>query len=304
MATITMKELLEAGVHFGHLTRKWNPKMKRYIFGQRNGIHILDLRHTLKEFHRAATFVSDTTAKGGKVLFVGTKRQAQETIRETAQDVNMPYVTERWLGGTLTNHQCIMTRVQRLKNLEKLDSDPKFENLTKKERLLLEKERVKLDRMLSGIRDLLRLPSALFIVDIRKERNCIREAKKLGIPVIAMVDTNCDPDMVDFSIPANDDAVRSIGLFTRRIAEAAREGREVFKAHEEARKEDEAMQEKIKRDHGAVEEDQAPKGRRAARAPSRTTPKARMKKEPDADAPAAKKTGTKAAPKKAASSAS
>ena len=256
MATITMKELLEAGVHFGHLTRKWNPKMKKYIFGSRNGIHILDLRHSLKEFHKAGNFTTDIAAQGGKVLFVGTKRQAQDSIKEAALRIGMPYVTERWLGGTLTNHRTIMTRVQRLKELEKIEEDPKFENITKKERLLLEKERIKLDRMLSGIRDMLRLPSAIFVVDLRREKNCIAEARKLGIPVVAMVDTNCDPDITDFPIPANDDAVRSISLFTNRIADSAQEGLDIYQSRMEDEAQEVAMQEKIARDTGALPEEE------------------------------------------------
>jgi len=256
MATITMKELLEAGVHFGHLTRKWNPKMKRYIFGSRNGIHILDLRHSLKEFHKAGQFVTDRVAQGGRVLFVGTKRQAQDAIKEAAKRVNMPWVAERWLGGTLTNHRTIMSRVQRLKELEKIDEDPKFANITKKERLLLEKERVKLNRMLEGIRDMLRLPSAIFVVDLRRERNCIREARKLGIPVVAMVDTNCDPDSTDFPIPANDDAVRSIHLFTSRIADSVQEGQDMYQSRMDDEAQDEAIQEKIARDAGIITDDE------------------------------------------------
>ena len=267
MATINMKELLEAGVHFGHLTRKWNPKMKGYIFGQRNGIHIMDLQHTLRGFRKANTFVTEMVSRGGKVLFVGTKRQAQEAIRESAERAGMPYVTERWLGGTLTNYQTIMSRVQRLKELERLDSDPRFENLTKKERMLLVKERDKLLKMLSGIRDMNRVPTALFVVDLNREKNCIREAQKLGIPVVALVDTNCDPEEADYAIPANDDSVRSIQLFSGRIADAVMEGRDMYQALEQERAAQQALDEKIGRDTGAIKDEEKPHDR--AKAPGR-----------------------------------
>lgn len=245
MATVSMKELLEAGVHFGHLTRKWNPKMKRYIFGQRNGIHVVDLQHTLREFKKAADFVTKTAANGGKVLFVGTKRQAQDPIREAAEKIGMPFVTERWIGGTLTNFKTILTRVQRLKELERLDTDRRFEKLTKKEKLLLSKERDKLTVMLSGIRDMNRLPAALFVVDIKREKNCIAEAHKLNIPVVAMVDTNCDPDEVDFPIPGNDDAVRAIGLFAGKMGECIHEGSAAWQERAEQRAQEAAMAERL-----------------------------------------------------------
>ncbi len=261
LATVSMKELLEAGVHFGHLTRKWNPKMKRYIFGQRNGIHIVDLQHTLREFKRAADFVTDTVANGGKVLFVGTKRQAQEAIKEAATKVAMPYVTERWIGGTLTNFKTIMSRAQRLKELERLETDHRFENLTKKEKLLLAKEREKLQTMISGIKDMNRLPSALFVVDIKREKNCIREALKLNIPVVAMVDTNCDPDEVNFPIPGNDDAVRAIQLFAGKIAECVQEGAGIYQARAEASAEEAAMAERMSQEAGG--EDDEPGAHRA-----------------------------------------
>ena len=250
MATITMKELLEAGVHFGHLTRKWNPKMKDYIFSKRNGIHIIDLRHTLMSFKKASNFITEVAAEGGKVLFVGTKRQAQTYIKESAESVSMPYVTERWLGGTLTNYRTIKERVQYLKELQRMEADEtgKAASLTKKERLILTKERQKLERLLSGILDMGRLPAALFVVDIRKEKNCIREARKKGIPIVALVDTNCDPDEVDYPIPGNDDAVRAIHLFAEKIALSVQEGRDIYQAKEKAREEEEALAEKIRRD--------------------------------------------------------
>lgn len=294
MATVTMKELLEAGVHFGHLTRKWNPKMKRYIFGQRNGIHIIDLQHTLREFKKASDFVTETAAKGGKILFVGTKRQAQDAIREASTKVGMPSVTERWLGGTLTNFKTIMTRVQRLKELSRLDTDPKFENLTKKERLLLSKEYEKLNTMLSGITEMTRLPAALFVVDLKREKNCILEAKKLGIPVVAMVDTNCDPDEADYPIPGNDDAVRAIQLFAGKIAEGLEEGRTAYLEHAQSAANEEAMSDKIGRDTGAITDD--PSGdKKAARPPRRREGAPGDKPKPGARRPPARKPAAKPA---------
>lgn len=253
MATISMKELLEAGVHFGHVTRKWHPKMKKYIFGVRNGIHIIDLQHTLREYKRADQFISDTSMAGGKVLFVGTKRQAQPVIQSVAEKVKMPYVIERWVGGTLTNFKTIRSRVERLKLLDNLDTDPKFQNLTKKERQLLAKEREKLQIMFNGIREMDELPSALFVVDIKEEKNCIMEARKLSIPVVAIVDTNSDPDMVDFPIPANDDAVRSIQLFASKIAEAIQEGIDMRESKKVEEAESEAMKERLESEAKAYE---------------------------------------------------
>ncbi len=281
MANVTMKELLESGVHFGHLTRKWNPKMKRYIFGQRNGIHIIDLQHTLREFKQASGFVTEVAARGGKVLFVGTKRQAQEAIREAAARVNMPCVTERWLGGTLTNFRTIMTRVQRLKDLSRMESDSTFENLTKKEKLLLSKEKEKLETMLSGIMEMSRLPAALFVVDLKREKNCIREARKLGIPVVAMVDTNCDPDEADFPIPANDDAVRAIQLFASKIAESVEEGKGIYQAQQEAKAESQAMADKIGRDTGEiVDEEAVPDAKRGKAHDKKETPDRKIRRAP------------------------
>ncbi len=295
MATVTMKELLEAGVHFGHLTRKWNPKMKKYIFGQRNGIHIIDLQHTLREFKKASEFVTEIAAKGGKVLFVGTKRQAQDAIREISEKIGMPSVTQRWLGGTLTNFRTIMTRVQRLKELSRLDTDPKFEDLTKKERLLLSKEKAKLEIMLTGITEMNRLPAALFVIDLKREKNCILEAKKLGIPIVAMVDTNCDPDDCDFPIPGNDDAVRAIQLFSGKIAEAIEEGRASYQEHAQNAAADEAMADKIGRDTGAISDEAGEK--KPSRAPRRAPGD---KPKPGARKPAPRKPAAKPAaePKK------
>jgi len=219
LVDVTMKELLEAGVHFGHQTRRWNPKMKPYIFGKRNGIYIIDLQKTLKLFHEVAEFVQDLAAAGKRILFVGTKRQAQEAITEEARRCGEFYVTNRWLGGTLTNFVTIRTSIERLKEAEARLGDENSP-LTKKERLRLERERVKMAKNLEGIRDMEELPDALFVVDPKKEDIAVSEANKLGIPVIAIVDTNCDPQLIDYLIPGNDDAIRAIRLFASRIADA------------------------------------------------------------------------------------
>jgi len=225
MAVVTMRQLLESGVHFGHQTRRWNPKMKRYIFTERNGIYIIDLQQSLSYIDRAYQYVKDTVAKGGSILFVGTKKQAQEAIAEQATRVGMPYVNQRWLGGMLTNFQTIYKRLQRLKELDEIDfDDVAGSGMTKKELLHLRRERDKLDRTLGGIRRMQRTPNAVWIVDTKKEHLAVDEAKKLGIPVIAILDTNCDPDEVDFPIPGNDDAIRSVALLTRIVADAVAEG--------------------------------------------------------------------------------
>lgn len=226
MATkINIRTLLEAGCHFGHQTRRWNPKMKPFIFGERNNIYILDLKQTIVEADKAYTFLKETAAKGGKVLFVGTKKQAQEAIANQATRVNMPYVSERWLGGMLTNFQTVSKRVNRLKELEEMDfTDVHGSGLTKKELLLLEREKDKLNKQLGGIRNMNRTPSAMFVVDITKEALAVEEAHKLGIPVVAIVDTNADPDTVEYPIPANDDAIRGIELLTSLMADAVAEG--------------------------------------------------------------------------------
>jgi len=224
-SAITMKQLLEAGVHFGHQTKRWNPKMKPYIFGARNGIYIIDLQKTVGLARSAFRFVSDITAKGGTVLFVGTKKQAQDAIREEASRSGMFYVTNRWLGGTLTNFKTVKTGIDRLKTIEKMKADGTYERLPKKEVASLEREREKLEKNLGGIKDLSRLPAALFVIDTKKEYIAIHEANRLGIPVVAVVDTNCDPEGIDFTIPGNDDAIRSIRLFTSKVAEACIEGK-------------------------------------------------------------------------------
>ena len=225
MPVITMKELLEAGVHFGHQTKRWNPKMKPYIFGARNGIYILDLQQTVKLLEVAYEFVRDTVTKGEKILFVGTKRQAHESIYEEAVRCGMLYVNHRWLGGTLTNFQTIQKSIEKLKELEKLEERAGFQGLPKKEVLQLQKRGAKLDKYLGGIKDMDQFPGALFVVDPKREKIAVSEARKLGIPTVAIVDTNCDPDEIDYVIPGNDDAIRAIRLFASKIADAAIEGK-------------------------------------------------------------------------------
>jgi small subunit ribosomal protein S2 len=222
---VSMKQLLESGVHFGHQTRRWNPKMKRYIFTERNGIYIIDLQQSLAYIDRAYEFIKETVAHGGTILYVGTKKQAQEAIAEQARRVGMPYVNQRWLGGMLTNFSTVYKRLQRLKELEEIDfDDVAASGMTKKELLQLRREHDKLDKTLGGIRDMARVPSAIWVVDTKKEHIAINEARKLHIPVVAILDTNCDPDEVNFPIPGNDDAIRSVALLTRVVADAVAEG--------------------------------------------------------------------------------
>jgi small subunit ribosomal protein S2 len=224
MAVVSMKQLLDSGVHFGHQTRRWNPKMKRFIFTERNGIYIIDLQQTLGYIDNAYEFVKQTVAHGGSIMFVGTKRQAQEPVAEQAQRVGMPYVNQRWLGGMLTNFQTVHKRLQRLKELEDMEQTGVMAGLSKKEQLGLTREKAKLERSLGGIRDMQKVPSAVWVVDTKKEHIAVGEARKLGIPVVAILDTNCDPDEVDYKIPGNDDAIRSISVLTRVIADAVAEG--------------------------------------------------------------------------------
>jgi small subunit ribosomal protein S2 len=222
---VTMKQLLESGVHFGHQTRRWNPKMKRYIFTERNGIYIIDLQQSLDYIDRAYEFIKETVAHGGTILYVGTKKQAQEVIAEQAGRVGMPYVNQRWLGGMLTNFSTVFKRLQRLKELEEIDfGDVSGSGMTKRELLHLRRERDKLDRTLGGIRHMARVPSAVWVVDTKKEHIAVSEARKLGIPVVAILDTNCDPDEVNYPIPGNDDAIRSVALLTRVVADAVADG--------------------------------------------------------------------------------
>jgi small subunit ribosomal protein S2 len=223
---VTRRELLEAGVHFGHQTRRWNPKMGRYLYGERSGIYILDLEKTLVGLEEADAFARDLGRRGGIVLFVGTKKQAQEVIQENAVRVGMPYVTTRWLGGMLTNFQTVSRRLIRLRELREMERTGAFDYLPKKEAIRLRHEREKLDRNLGGMQELDRLPDAIFVIDTKKEQIAVNEARKLGVPVIAIVDTNCDPDEVDYVIPGNDDAIRSVALVTRIIADALADGRQ------------------------------------------------------------------------------
>ena len=224
-----MKELLEAGVHFGHQVRRWNPKMKEYIFGERNGIYIIDLQKTQRMFRDAITFITNLVAedRGKSVLFVGTKRQAQDAIREEAERAGQYYINQRWLGGLLTNFQTVQKSIKRLKDLEAMQTDGRYEKLTKKERIKLDRERESLNKNLSGIKSMTRLPDAIFIIDVRKEEIAVAEANRLGIPVVAVVDTNCSPDGIDYIIPGNDDALRAVRLFASRIADAVLEGQQM-----------------------------------------------------------------------------
>ena len=224
MPVVTMKQLLEAGVHFGHQTRRWDPKMRRFIFGERNGIYIIDLQKTLKKFREAHAFVRDLAAGGGALLFVGTKKQAQDTVAEEAARCNMFFVNQRWLGGTLTNFATIRKSIARLKKLDEMRETGEYDRLPKKEVIVLEREREKLQHTLVGIRNLDRLPSAVFIIDPKKETIAVEEARRLAIPIVAIVDTNCDPTGIDYPIPGNDDAIRSVRLITSRIADAVLEG--------------------------------------------------------------------------------
>jgi len=228
LANITMKELLEAGVHFGHQTKRWNPKMKEYIFGERNGIYIIDLQKTLKMFKEASKFVQDMTTEGKIILFVGTKRQAQDAIAEEAQRCGGFYVNQRWLGGLLTNWVTVQKSVKRLKELDDMATDGRYELLPKKEVIKLERERKHLQANLAGIKNMTRLPDAIFVIDSNKEQIAVREARKLGIPVVAVVDTNCDPTEVDYVIPGNDDALRAIRLFASKIADSVAEGAQLM----------------------------------------------------------------------------
>ena len=230
MVTVTMKELLEAGVHFGHQVRRWNPKMKEYIFGERNGIYIIDLQKTQKMFREALQFVSNMIAedRGKTILFVGTKRQAQDAVREEAERASQFYVNQRWLGGLLTNFQTVQKSIKRLKDLEAMQTDGRYEKMTKKERIKLDRERQSLEKNLSGIKSMSRLPDAVFVIDVRKEEIAVAEANKLGIPVVAVVDTNCSPEGIDYVIPGNDDALRAVRLFASRIADAVLEGQQML----------------------------------------------------------------------------
>jgi len=242
MSVVSMKQLLEAGVHFGHQTRRWNPKMAPYIFTERNGIYIIDLQKTVKKIEEACNFIKEVVSEGKSVLFVGTKKQAQDSVREEAERCGMFYVNVRWLGGMLTNFQTIRQRVQRLRELEKMEESGQMELLPKKEVTRLKAEKEKLERFLKGIKDMDELPGVLFIVDTRKEQIAVREARKLGIPTVGIVDTNCDPDEIDYVIPGNDDAIRAVRLLTSKIADAvleAKQGEQVVEEPQEEQEENE-----------------------------------------------------------------
>ena len=233
MSVISMKQLLEAGVHFGHQTRRWNPKMKKYIFTERNGIYIIDLQKTVKKVEEAYNFVKELAENGGTMLFVGTKKQAQDSVKEEAERSGMYFVNQRWLGGTLTNFETIQKRIKRLKDIEKMQEDGTFDVLPKKEVIQLKKELERLEKFLGGIKEMKQLPDALFIIDPRKERIAVAEAHKLNIPIVGIVDTNCDPDEIDYVIPANDDAIRAVKLLTAKIADAiieVKQGEETINA--------------------------------------------------------------------------
>jgi len=258
MARTTYQDLLDAGVHFGHLTRKWNPKMAQYIFMERNGIHIIDLNKTLTRVEEAASAIKQIVKSGRKVLFVSTKKQAKDIVAEYAKSVNMPFVTERWLGGMLTNFATVRKSIKKMTNIDKMTKDGTYDVLSKKEKLMIQRERIKLETLLGGIADLNRLPAALFLIDVKKEHIAVTEALKLNIPTFAMVDTNYDPSNIDFPIPANDDATKSISLITGIIIDAINEGLEERKQEKDAESDKEAAAEKAKVDAPESKEEKAP----------------------------------------------
>ncbi|MCW8312721.1 30S ribosomal protein S2 [Sphingobacterium thalpophilum] len=259
MARTTYQDLLDAGVHFGHLTRKWDPKMAKYIFMERNGIHIIDLNKTLTKLEEAASAIKQIVKSGRKVLFVATKKQAKEIIAQQAKEVNMPFVTERWLGGMLTNFATVRKSIKKMSNIDKMQKDGTYDVLSKKEKLMIQRERVKLENLLGGIADLNRLPAALFIIDVKKEHIAVSEAMKLNIPTFAMVDTNSDPSNIDFPIPANDDASKSISLIASIIGQAIQEGLDERKRDKEEEAEKDAAAAKAKADNGEASEAKRPR---------------------------------------------
>ena len=270
MAKTTYQDLLDAGVHFGHLTRKWDPKMSQYIFMERNGIHIIDLNKTLSKVEEAAAAIKQIVKSGRKVLFVATKKQAKDIVADYAKTVNMPFITERWLGGMLTNFATVRKSIKKMSNIDKLTKDGTYSNLSKKERLMIQRERIKLETLLGGIADLNRLPAALFLIDVKKEHIAVSEALKLNIPTFAMVDTNSDPSNIDFPIPANDDATKSISLITGIIIKAIEEGLDERKREKEDEAEKEAAQAKAKAD---APEAAAPAAERTPAEPGKRTRK-------------------------------
>jgi small subunit ribosomal protein S2 len=304
VVSITMKELLEAGVHFGHQTKRWNPKMKPFIFGERNGIYIIDLQKTLKQFRRASAEVARLAGDGKKILFVGTKKQAQDAVREEAERSGMFFVTHRWLGGLLTNFATIRKSIQRLKELDEMKSEQEYLGRSKKEIIKLEKERLKLERVLCGIKDMDGLPHVLFVVDPKKERIAVAEANRLGIPVVGVVDTNCDPDDVSHVIPGNDDAIRSIRLFSSRIADAVIEGKGIYERRQAEEAKERAIQEEKQRAQKEVEEKARREAREVAKAEAEekkaAAAAARAKAEAEEKKAAAEKPAEKPAKKPAA----
>ena len=269
MARTTYQDLLDAGVHFGHLTRKWDPKMAPYIFMERNGIHIIDLNKTLTKLEEAAAAIKQIVKSGRKILFVSTKKQAKDIVAEQARSVNMPYVTERWLGGMLTNFATVRKSIKKMSNIDKMTKDGTYDVLSKKEKLMIQRERIKLESLLGGIADLNRLPAALFIIDVKKEHISVAEAMKLNIPTFAMVDTNSDPSNIDFPIPANDDATKSITLITEVIMKAIHEGLDERKREKEEEADKEAASAKAKVDtEGEAKDEAATPGKRTRKATS------------------------------------
>jgi small subunit ribosomal protein S2 len=312
MAVVTMRQLLESGVHFGHQTRRWNPKMKRFIMTERNGIYIIDLQQSLAYIDRSYAFIKGAVASGGNVLFVGTKKQAQEAISEQAKRVGMPYVNQRWLGGMLTNFQTVHQRLQRLKELEEVNfDDAASTSRTKKELLQMKREKDKLERTLGGIRDMARVPAAVWIVDTNKEHLAVDEARKLGIPIIAILDSNCDPDVVDYPIPGNDDAIRSVTLLTRVVADAVADGlmaRAGVKSGQEATGEELGAEEPLAEWERALLQGEADTASPAAApavtdAPAAAAPTAATEPVPDASAAAAPTAATESAPDASAAAA-
>lgn len=265
MSVISMKQLLEAGVHFGHQTRRWNPKMAKYIFTERNGIYIIDLQKTVRKIDEAYNYMRDAAMEGKSILFVGTKKQAQESIESEAKRCNMFYVSNRWLGGMLTNFTTIRKRVERLNEIDKMEQDGQFEVLPKKEVIKIQQEREKLNNNLGGIREMKNLPGLLFVVDPKKEHLAVDEARKLGIPIVAMVDTNCDPDIIDYVIPGNDDAIRAVKLISSKMADAVLEGRQGYQDDPEATQEQMPIEEEEEK-KSAPRKEKAPRANRVAKA--------------------------------------
>jgi len=284
MARTTYQELLDAGVHFGHLTRKWDPKMSKYIFMERNGIHIIDLNKTLTKLEEAASAIKQIVKSGRKVLFVATKKQAKDIVAAQAKAVNMPFVTERWLGGMLTNFATVRKSIKKMANIDKMTKDGTYDVLSKKEKLMIQRERVKLENLLGGIADLNRLPAALFIIDVKKEHIAVSEALKLNIPTFAMVDTNSDPTNIDFPIPSNDDATKSITLISEIIGKAIQEGLEERKRDKEEEAEREAAAAKAKIDNGEEAEVEVKEAKADADAAGKRPRKAKAEAAADADA--------------------